>query len=58
MGKDKIMKHQISKLIRPEILCASLAVCFATASRAANKPAPGQSRAFGQNLAKWQDAYM
>jgi hypothetical protein len=56
------MKIQISKLIKPGASLAVAAGLLVGVSNvdpvlAGNKPAPGNSSAFGQTLAGWQDTY-
>ena len=39
-------------------IATAMVVCLALPARAGNKPAPGQSSAFGKTLAQWEDLYM
>ena len=51
----KNSSNSFVKLFRQAVL--ALAVCLALPALAGNKPAPGQSSAFGRTLAQWQDTY-
>jgi hypothetical protein len=61
--KGKTMKTKMeiktTKLIKPALALATglVALCLALPAHSGNKVAPGQSSAFGNTLAGWQDTY-